>query len=156
LHGTYDKPCKLLIPSSNAGSAAPGTDRNHLGRGDFSATEWAHPEIEWIIADGPTAGRWTGVAGMTRSFRGALEAWEELRVHAEEFREIDGEPVLVTTNRSGRGKTSGLEIGGLQTRQVTLCHVRDGKVTRMVTYYDRERTLADLGLAREGGYRKEG
>jgi ketosteroid isomerase-like protein len=119
-------------------------------RGDFSATEWAHPEIEWIIADGPTAGRWTGVAGMTRSFRSALEAWEELRVHAEEFRELDGERVLVTTTRSGRGKTSGLEIGGLQTRQVTLCHVRDGKVTRMVTYYDHERALADLGLAPEG------
>ena len=26
-------------------------------RGDYSSVEWAHPEIEFVIADGPTAGR---------------------------------------------------------------------------------------------------
>jgi hypothetical protein len=25
-------------------------------RGDFNSVEWAHPEIEWVIADGPTPG----------------------------------------------------------------------------------------------------
>jgi ketosteroid isomerase-like protein len=32
-------------------------------RGDFSSADWAHPEIEYVIADGPTlaAGRgWPG------------------------------------------------------------------------------------------------
>jgi hypothetical protein len=32
--------------------------------GDFSSTEWAHPEIEYVRADGPTPGRWTGLQGM--------------------------------------------------------------------------------------------
>ena len=29
-------------------------------RGDYSSAEWAHPEIELVVADGPTPGSWTG------------------------------------------------------------------------------------------------
>jgi hypothetical protein len=25
-------------------------------RGDFSSVEWAHPQIEWVMVDGPTPG----------------------------------------------------------------------------------------------------
>ncbi len=63
-----------------------------LERGDFGPADWAHPEIEFVIADGPAARRWTGLA-------------------------------------------------------------RDGKVTRYVTWADRERAFADLGLAPEAGDR---
>ena len=31
-------------------------------RGDFSSTEWADPEIDYVIVDGPTPGRWKGVS----------------------------------------------------------------------------------------------
>ena len=40
-------------------------------RGDFSSAEWAHPEIEWVIADGPepAAGRdWPGSQRATATF----------------------------------------------------------------------------------------
>ena len=79
--------------------------------GDFSSAEWAHPEIEFVIADGPTAGSWTGLAGMAQGYRDFLSAWEEFRVEAEEFRELGGGRVLVLSHFGGRGKTSGLKLG---------------------------------------------
>ena len=30
-------------------------------RGDYSSVEWAHPEIEFVIADGPAPGHWQGL-----------------------------------------------------------------------------------------------
>jgi hypothetical protein len=65
---------------------------------------------------------------------------------AEEYRELDGERVLVLIRFGGRGKTSGVEVGQMQSKGANLFHIRDGKVTRLVIY-DRERAFADLGLS---------
>jgi ketosteroid isomerase-like protein len=68
----------------------------------------------------------------------------------DEYRELDDERVLVLVNYSGRGRTSGLELRQMRARQAQLLHVRDGRVTRFVSYWDRDRALADLGLDPEG------
>jgi ketosteroid isomerase-like protein len=117
--------------------------------GDFSSAEWAHPEIEWVIADGPAPGSWTGVAGMVEGWRDFLGAWEDFRAEVEEYRELDGERVLVLFHFSARGKASGLEVDEIRTKGAGLFHVHNGQVTRHVFYFDRERALADLGLAPE-------
>src|SRR5271165_1241453 len=115
-------------------------------RGDFSSVEWAHPEIEFVVPDGLNPASWTGLAGLAEGFRGFLSAWEGLRSEADEFREIDHERVLVLTHLSGRGKTSGLELGQVQTKQANLLQIRVGKVIRLVIYNYRDHALADLGL----------
>jgi ketosteroid isomerase-like protein len=116
-------------------------------RGDFSAAEWAHPEIEYVMADGPSPGSWTGLPGMAEGFREFASAWEEYRIEVDEFREVDDERVLVVFHRSGRGKTSGLELGQMRSKGASLLHVQGGKVTRLVNYADLEHALADVGLS---------
>jgi ketosteroid isomerase-like protein len=115
--------------------------------GDFSSTDWADPEVEWAFADGPEPGTWKGLSGMAKAHREWLGAWEDLRIEVEEYCPLDDERVLVLVHLTGRGKASGLEIGQVETKGADLFHVRGDKVTRLVLYMDRERALADLGLA---------
>jgi hypothetical protein len=74
-------------------------------RGDFTRTDWANPEIEFVFADGPSPGRWTGVAVATAS-SDFLSAWEDVRIEADEYRELDRDRVLVLTRGSGRGRVA--------------------------------------------------
>jgi ketosteroid isomerase-like protein len=117
--------------------------------GDFSSAEWADPEIEFVFADGPTPGTWVGVAGMAEGFREFVSAWEDYSVKVYEYRDLDEERVLTLAEWRGRGKTSGVDLGQMSAKGAGVWHIRDGKVTRYVLYFDRERALADLGLPSE-------
>jgi ketosteroid isomerase-like protein len=116
-------------------------------RGDYDSAEWADPEIEAVIADGPSPSSSTGLPGMAASWGDFLHAWEGFHHKVEGYRELDDERVLVLVQWAGRGKTSGLEVDQMTTRSAVLFHVRGGKVMRVVAYLDRERALADLGLS---------
>jgi ketosteroid isomerase-like protein len=122
-------------------------------RADFSSTDWAHPDIEYVWVDGPAPGSWTGAVGMGESFFGDfLNVWENFSTHTDEYRELDDERVLVLHRYSGRGKASGLELlGEMRSKGAFVFHVRDGKVTELVCYFERARAFADLGLAPQGG-----
>jgi len=115
------------------------------GRGDYSPVEWAHPGIEFVVADGPSPGRWTGLAGMAEGWRSFLEAWDEFHQEADEYRELDGGRVLVFFRGSGRGKTSGLDLAQTHHQIAGVFHIRDRRVTRFLAYFDPERALADVG-----------
>jgi ketosteroid isomerase-like protein len=115
-------------------------------RGDFSAADWADPNIELVYVDGPDPGSWRGQAGMAEGFLNTLTAWKDVTATADEYRELDDRRVLALDRRSARGKTSGLELAELRTKGATLWHVNDGKVVKLVLYWDRDRALADLGL----------
>jgi hypothetical protein len=53
-------------------------------RGDFREVGGAHPDIEFVIADGPAPDAWTGLAGMSEGWQAWLSAWQDFRV------EVDG------------------------------------------------------------------
>jgi hypothetical protein len=67
----------------------------------------------------------------------------------EEYRELDDERVFVLLKWTGRGRTSGLDVTEIPWKGANLFHVRRGRVSRLVIYWDRERALADLGRAPE-------
>jgi ketosteroid isomerase-like protein len=115
-------------------------------RGDFRTVDWAHPEIEYVVADGPEPGSFTGLQEMAAYGRRLLDAWAEWRVEGEEYRELDDERVLVLERHSGLGKTSGLDVGRTEQKGAAVFHVRDGRVHKQVVYWNRNRALADLGL----------
>ena len=119
-------------------------------RGDYSSVEWADPDIEYVVDGGPDAGVFKGRVAMAKAWREVLRAFADHRSEVDEVREIDDERVLVLVRLKGRGKTSGLELDQTQSKVAALYHVRDGRVIRHVIYWDRDRALADLGLAPEG------
>jgi ketosteroid isomerase-like protein len=114
--------------------------------GDFSSVEWADPQIENVYADGPSPGSWRGLSAMASTFRDWLSAWEDWTAEAEEYCELDDDRILVITTSTGRGKSSGLGVGQMYAHGANLFHFRSGRVTRLVTYWNRDRALADLGL----------
>jgi ketosteroid isomerase-like protein len=118
-------------------------------RGDFSSAEWAHPEIEFVRVDGPSPARWTGPTGLAEGTRDWIGAWKEARMEADEYRELDEGRVLVLVRFRGRGRTSGMELREMQSKGAHLFDVRDGKVRRLLHYFERDRALADLGLTPE-------
>jgi ketosteroid isomerase-like protein len=112
-------------------------------RGDFRRTDWAHPAIEMTMPDTPEGATPKGLGSIADAWRTWLSAWRDYRVTPSEFRVLDNERVLVFGHMSGRGRIS--DASG-ETEFVNLIQIRDGSVTRLVMYSDRDRALATLGL----------
>jgi ketosteroid isomerase-like protein len=121
-----------------------------VDRGEFSIARWADPQIEWVMPDGPEPGTYVGVAEMERGLRNVMNSWLDYRVTVDEYHELDAERVLVLIHRRGRGRASGLDLATMDTEGATLYQIRDGKIIRMLNYWDRERAFADLGLEMRG------
>ncbi len=116
--------------------------------GDFGSVDWAHPEIEFVIADGPAPGKWSGVAGIEEPWREFLSTWEEYRTEADEYRVLDGERVLVlgALQRARQDKRAGARGDTYEASKRVPRPRRQGD--RLILYWDREHARADLGLAR--------
>jgi ketosteroid isomerase-like protein len=117
------------------------------GRGDFRRLDWVDTDIEPVSVGGPEPGKWNGTEAVGRAWPDFLTAWDSYRVAGEEYRELDDGRVVTLHLLSGRGKKgSGLEVSDTETTGANLFHIRGGKVTKLVRYWDRDRAFADLGL----------
>jgi ketosteroid isomerase-like protein len=117
-------------------------------RGDFSSAEWADPNIEFASPMGVESETAKGLQQMGAAWGRVIDAWSDLRTRAEDYRELDTERVLVLYTFSGHGRLSGLDVAPPWTKGAVMFHVRDGKVTALTIYVDRDRALADIGPER--------
>jgi len=115
-------------------------------RRDYVWTDWADPEIEFVVVDGPSPGRWSGLAGMWQGWREVLEPWQDWRADQLDCRELDEERVLVLLRFSGRGRSSGLDVARMSGKGANVFRIRDGKVTALLAYWNQDQALADLGV----------
>ena len=81
------------------------------GRGDFRSVEWAHPEITFVVADGPAPGSWSGVAAMAEAWRESLSAFEHLRTEADEYRALDDERCSCSCTSGGAARPAAWRSG---------------------------------------------
>jgi hypothetical protein len=58
--------------------------------------------------------------------------------------------VLVLNHFSGRGRTSGVDVGRVRIDAACVFDIRHGKVTRLAAYVDRGTALAELELGQSG------
>ena len=116
------------------------------GGGDIAsyvATHWA-PDAEYdpIEETGTIRGRDELVRWHERWF----EAWDEFRAEVDEIIEA-GDVVVAAITVHGRGGQSGTTI---TQRLFHVCETRDGKLSRMGEYSDRETALKAAGWREEG------
>jgi ketosteroid isomerase-like protein len=103
-----------------------------------------HPDAElheWPEA--PGARSYRGAAGVRAALDTWFETWEWMRVEIEDIFPV-GDHVVVTLHQVARGKNSEAEV---ETTSYNVYSFRDGKVTGIRLFLERERALAAAGIA---------
>jgi ketosteroid isomerase-like protein len=114
-------------------------------KGDLSA-DCLDPDIEYwrIGAETPDMeGRWRGLDEVWAAMLGYVRAFSDLRIEAERIIDLGGDRVLVLSRQTARGKQSGVPIDH---KFGDLFTMRDGKVVRFATYWNRAEALEAAGL----------
>jgi ketosteroid isomerase-like protein len=115
-------------------------------RGEYGFVEWAHPEIELAIVGGPVPGTWRGVEAMGQASRAFLEPLEDLRVAIKRYDRLGSEYVIGIIHATVRGDAGASGRQQVGTSPAIMFRIKDGKVTRLVVYWDGEHALAGVGL----------
>ena len=115
-------------------------------RGKFDSADWADPNIEFALCDGPDPGSWKGLPAMARRGGELIRTLEDFRIEVVGYREVDDARILVRWQYAGSAKSSGVNPHRLIERAAHIFELRDGKVVRLAFYVEEKHALADLGL----------
>jgi ketosteroid isomerase-like protein len=88
-----------------------------------------------------------GYADIARQRREVSDVWDHFEIEVEQLFE-DKDVVVAYTHEHGRGKGSGVEV---DRDTAFLFRLRQGKISEVRNYRERERALADAGLAGSSG-----
>jgi len=83
-----------------------------------------------------------GREGIETYFGSLTDAWDEWRLHGEEFRDLGGS-LLVVLRMEARGRGSGAPVAG---RQTVIFDFRGGKISHIRAYFDHGEALRAAGL----------
>jgi len=97
-------------------------------------------EVKPFLGRGLGASTYRGHSGLRRWYEEANEDWDELRIEPHEFREA-GDRLAVFLKAIGRGSGSHVEVAA---ELVHVAEFRNGKVTRLEGFGDREQALKAL------------
>ena len=117
------------------------------GEGDFSNSDPFTADVVFVVS-GPDGAEHHGIDNFGRAWRDFLSAWSNLRMTPE--RVVAGEPgaYVMLHGLTAKGKGSGLDVDA---RVATLVHTRDGRITRLEMYWDRDAALVAAGATADGG-----
>ena len=114
-----------------------------------------HLDLESVVADieedaelhewpeAPGAQSYRGAEGVRAALDNWFESFEWMRVEIEDIFDV-GEHVLVALHQRAKGKNSEAEV---EIRSFNVYTFKDGKVTRIELFTEREPALAAAGLA---------
>jgi ketosteroid isomerase-like protein len=119
----------------------------HWEQGDFRTPEFFDDEVESVRTGSGLLGidgEWRSADALAAETVSYVAALDDLRIVAERITDLGDDRVLVLSRHTAKGKTSGLpydhELGDLFT-------LRDGKIVRFVSYWDRAEALEAAGLS---------
>jgi ketosteroid isomerase-like protein len=110
-------------------------------QGDFTDTDWAHPDIVFEIPGPDPEVR--GIEPMARSWIGFLEGYRDLSIEGTAYYD-EGDLVVAAQAFHGKGRASGIPLDEI----VGACvfEIRDGKVVRFRGYTNLDDALTDAGI----------
>jgi ketosteroid isomerase-like protein len=116
-------------------------------RGDLRAPDLVDPSIEHVRIgfDGVgLSGRWSGHDGLWTAVLDIVRVFDDLRMEAEQFIDLDQDGVLALGRISGVGRISGAPF---EAQAAHLFRFRNGLIVRWEVYAERDEARRAVGLA---------